>query len=88
MVGFAVISRRTSRRWTLVRDGSSNAESAVNPAVGRRPEASWYHPNTSSSLKSLGMTRGEILPPGIPYAGIQDLFTRLSATAHWCNLTG
>jgi hypothetical protein len=66
MVGFAVISRRTSRRWTLVRDGSSNEESPVNPAVGRRPEESWYHPNTRASSKSLGKTRGKILPPGIP----------------------
>jgi hypothetical protein len=45
MVGFAVISRRTSRRWTLVRDGSSNAESAVNPAVVERPEEFRYLPN-------------------------------------------
>jgi hypothetical protein len=53
MVGFAVISRRTNRRWTRVRDGSSNAESAVNPAVGRRPEEFWYHPNTTSSPQVL-----------------------------------
>jgi NAD(P)-dependent dehydrogenase (short-subunit alcohol dehydrogenase family) len=42
--GFAVISRRTSRRWTLVRGGSSNAESAVNPTGARRPEDFRYHP--------------------------------------------
>ena len=40
-----MISRRTSRRWTLVRGGSSNAESAVNPTGARRPEEFRYHPN-------------------------------------------
>jgi len=44
--GFAVISRRSSRRWTLVRGGSSNAESAVNPTGARRPEDFRYHPNS------------------------------------------
>ena len=39
-----VISRRTNRRWTLVRGGSSNAESAVNPTAARRPEEFRYHP--------------------------------------------
>ena len=43
--GFAVISRRTSRRWTHVRGGSSNEESAVNPTAARRPEEFRYHPN-------------------------------------------
>jgi hypothetical protein len=41
--GFAVISRRQNRRWTLVRGGSANAESAVNPTGAMRPEDFRYH---------------------------------------------
>ncbi len=62
--GFAVISRRTSRRWTLVRPRCSNAESAVNPTGAWRPEEFRYHPykrliyvltvkNMSSTAQSL-----------------------------------
>ena len=50
IAGFAVISRRSSGGWTLVRPRCSNAESAVNPAVVPRPEESRYHQYAGKSV--------------------------------------
>jgi hypothetical protein len=50
---------------------------------GRRPEESWYHPNTRASSKSLMNTREKILPPGIPSAGIQVCRSRLTSSLHF-----
>jgi hypothetical protein len=71
--GFAVISRRTSHRWTLVRGGSSNAESAVNPTGAMRPEEFRYHPNGIISPVATQITiMNELAPQNCraPFMGV------------------
>jgi hypothetical protein len=61
--------QRRERRESGCRAAPARHASAKRMQAG--PEESWYHPNTRVSSKSLRKTRGEILPPGIPSAGIQ-----------------